>query len=102
MGKYVSGVKLTIFSGVGHFCRNFLIFIFKNVSCNNNLAGSGKFIFTYPMVHVKEFWGIGKVQFVKCEKNKQNYVPVTSLINVLFRNCKNFLEFYKTPISWKT
>ena len=70
MGKYVSGVKLAIFSGVGHFCRNFLIFIFKNVSCNNNLAGSGKFIFTYPMVHVKEFWGIGQSTVCKMWKKQ--------------------------------
>ena len=41
-----------VFPGVGHFCRNFLSFIFRNISCNNNLAGCGKLIFTCPLAQV--------------------------------------------------
>ena len=47
-----SGVEITIFSGVGHFCRNFLNFIFKNIFCNNNLGGCRKLISTRLLAHV--------------------------------------------------
>ena len=50
--NHCSGVELTIFSGVGHVCRYFLNFIFKNISCNNNLVGCGKLIFTSPLTHI--------------------------------------------------
>ena len=46
------GVEITIFSGVRHFCKNFLNFIFKNIFCNHNLGGCGKLIFTSLLVHV--------------------------------------------------
>ena len=39
------------FSSVGHFYRNFLNFVFRNIPCNN-LAGCGKLIFTCPLRHV--------------------------------------------------
>ena len=37
-GFFISGVQLTIFSGIRHFCINFFNFIFRNVFCNKNLA----------------------------------------------------------------
>ena len=45
------GVEITIFPSAGHFCRNFLNFIFKNIFCSN-LAGCGKLNLTCPLLHV--------------------------------------------------
>ena len=50
--KMIAGVEIPIFYDVGHFCRNFLNFIFKNIFCNNNLGGFGKLICTCLLVHV--------------------------------------------------
>ena len=40
------------FSGVRHFCTNFLYFIFKNIYGNNNLARCRKLISTCPLAYV--------------------------------------------------
>ena len=47
-----TGMEITIFSSVIHFCRNFLNFIFKNIFCNNNLGGCRKLIFTCLLAHI--------------------------------------------------
>ena len=59
----LTGVEITICSGVRHFCRNFLNFVFKNISFNN-VAQCGKLIFTCPFAHVQESLGMHRAKYI--------------------------------------
>ena len=95
---FITGVEITIFSNVRQFCRNFLNFIFKNISCNN-LAGCQKLICTCSLGHMfRNSEAQDKVHLVKFQI-KTNitlfYLPLILLNNVSFHNCYNVLGFFE-------
>ena len=85
------GVEITIFSGVKHFCINFLHFLFKNISCSNNSARHEKLIYMSIGMHFGVLRQRAKYFFFwKCEKTNTTLIYV--FCTFAFWVCYVFIE----------